>query len=254
MKAYISIVSHGHEQILKNSGLLNSLASQFTVIIKNNKKENKSKLNDMFGEIKNLIIIDEKYNLGFGENNNFIYKYCIDQLDIKNDDYFCVINPDILISPETLTATLELMSENNIELSTIPLYTDNSYTQLDNSIRKFPTLSTFIRSFLKMKNESVHIDTTSTYQKADWAAGSFLIFKSSLYKEVNGFNENYFMYCEDIDICRKVQKTGRNLYYFSNLKAIHDAQRNNRKIFSKHFYWHLRSVFIYLTSSPKNRQ
>ncbi len=42
----------------------------------------------------------------------------------------------------------------------------------------------------------------------EWVAGSFIAFKSSSYRKVQGFDENYFMYCEDIDICYRAKSQG----------------------------------------------
>ena len=54
----------------------------------------------------------------------------------------------------------------------------------------------------------------------DWAAGSFLLFKASLFRKLGGFDPGYFMYCEDIDICWRAQKLfNQQLLFNPNIKA-----------------------------------
>ncbi|MDE1292895.1 hypothetical protein [Vibrio aestuarianus] len=84
----------------------------------------------------------------------------------------------------------------------------------------------------------------------DWAAGSFLVFQADLYKKLNGFDENYFMYFEDVDICFRARKYyDQNVVYLSNIKAIHQGGYQNRKIFSKHFRWYFSSLLRFLFKS-----
>ncbi|CDH25630.1 glycosyltransferase family 2 protein [Xenorhabdus bovienii] len=246
MSIYISIISHGHESILSKTSLINNISKNNIVIIKNNKKCSKGTLQKIF-KSSNIHIIDEAYNLGFGQNNNYVYDYCVKNFSIQDNDFFCVINPDIIINDDVLYSITKDMEKYDLKLSSIPLYFDEKYQIRDNSIRKFPTLLTFILSFLGF-NKDLPIITNKKYIDVDWAAGSFLIFKSSLYKELDGFDKKYFMYCEDIDICRRAKKINAGPVVFSEQKGIHLAQRNNRKIFSKHFLWHLKSILTYLTS------
>jgi hypothetical protein len=81
----------------------------------------------------------------------------------------------------------------------------------------------------------------------DWAAGSFLLFRSGMYTELNGFDTSYFMYCEDIDICWRAKvKVKSPVVYLPHIKALHYAKHANRNVFSKHFYWHVKGVLRFL--------
>ncbi len=253
MTIYISIVSHGHEEILKKNNHLIEIAKKHQVIIKNNTKEKKGALASTY-QNSNVIIIDQEYNLGFGANNNYIYNYAKKNLNMKDDDYFFIVNPDIFIELDKLDKVASLMEKNNLSLSTILLYKEHEYITRDNSIRKFPTFLDFLSSFITRKKEKIIINNKNEYSYADWAAGSFLAFTNNLYHKLNGFDESYFMYCEDIDICFRANINGHKLAYIPQIKAVHLAKRKNRSIFSKHFFWHLRSIFIYLNKSRKHKR
>lgn len=88
-------------------------------------------------------------------------------------------------------------------------------------------------SFLFKKNDCVvnkNKITKPTY--VDWAAGSFLIFNAFFYSKLNGFNEKYFMYCEDIDICWRAKNTSILQFY-----TIHAMQQ---------FIWHNLTIVGFL--------
>ena len=72
MKLYISVVSHGHGNTISELDSLGPLSDHFTVIIKNNTSD--KALLDYCLKYPKIILIDDSYGLGFGGNNNFIYK------------------------------------------------------------------------------------------------------------------------------------------------------------------------------------
>ncbi|HFO0561141.1 glycosyltransferase family 2 protein [Providencia sp. PROV250] len=243
-KIYISVVSHGHGKMISKIDSIRHLNNEFFVVIKNNCSDN---IIVEYCRENNIAIIDNDYGLGFGENNNINYLYCKHN-GMKEDDFFLVLNPDIDIQVSSLKKFNSIICDSNINISTINLFIDKDYKKYDYSIRKFPTLITFISSFLGFKNKSI-IDKSNMHGiiTIDWAAGSFLCFKSKVYRELGGFNESYFMYCEDVDICYRSQKMGYSVNFISSIKATHLAQHTNRKIFNKHFYWHLKSALRFIS-------
>jgi len=117
----------------------------------------------------------------------------------------------------------------------------------DNSIRKFPSLTQFGKSFLGLGNPTIiNKNIVSAPTIVDWAAGSFLAFRSSHYAALKGFDEGYFMYCEDVDICYRSMLLGEQVVFFPQIKMQHLAEHANRSIFSKHFYWHVKSALRFL--------
>ncbi|WP_260678162.1 glycosyltransferase family 2 protein [Vibrio furnissii] len=215
------------------------------VVVKNNCKD---KILSNYCKENNIDIIDDAYGLGFGENNNFCYRY-FKKLGMRDEDLFLVFNPDIYIEPGELKKFIDIVNFEGMGLSTINLYLDREFKKYDHSIRHFPTLKTFILSFLGLGNTTI-IDKSNINEiiDVDWGAGSFLCFQSSLYNELEGFDESYFMYCEDIDICYRSALLGNKLTYVPSVKAIHLAQHSNRNIFSKHFYWHVKSALKFILS------
>lgn len=249
MTVFISVVSHGHSGLINDLKCLQYLVDDFVVVIKSNKP------NDDFSSLKlsnNCYWIDDNYGLGFGCNNNIVFEYCCSELGMNDNDLFLVLNPDVLISPIAIHELRHAMLRDQIDIATINLFKNQDLTIYDNSIRKFPSFLNFITSFIGLGNGSI-IDKSKIYgrKEVDWAAGSFLAFSCYLYRKVGGFDKRYFMYCEDIDICYRSSLLGHFVMYYADIKAIHLAKHANRKILSKHFYWHVSGAFRFLITKTR---
>lgn len=248
MNIYISVVSHGHYDVIKEMECLPNLdkVPNCKVFLLDNVGEEALQL---YSEQYGFEYILNESPAGFGANNNTIYSHIQSKIGFKNDDYFLVLNPDVKILPDTL---LQFCNEVNLQqkkLSTLNLYKDYSFTKFDTCIRMFPSALDFITSYLGLGNRTIiNKDKIQKSIAVDWAAGSFLLFKATLYKKLGGFDPGYFMYCEDIDICwRSKCVHGESLTFFPNYKALHLGKYANRSFLSKHFVWHLKSMFRYLT-------
>lgn len=249
MSIYISVVSHGHAKLIEELLCLHKLCHEFHVILKSNTP------GESFDELtnqSNFHFLDLNYGCGFGHNNNIVFDFCTKNLNMSNDDYFIVLNPDVVITASEINRLVELMDQDNAVIASINLYKDTNFQIYDNSIRNFPSLLNFAGSFLGLKNTSIiNKDELLDPCYIDWAAGSFLCFKSHHYLKLRGFDERYFMYCEDVDICYRSRNLGFPVTYYPSVKATHLAKHENRKILSKHFYWHLFSAARFLLTKAK---
>lgn len=244
MNVYISVISHKHSQLINDLSCIESLSEKFRVVVKSNCPGD-----DLcnLGSKDNIYWIDSNYYLGFGENNNFVFEYCKNSLSMSDDDYFVVLNPDVYVPALTIQSLCECMHVNNNCLAAINLFKDKEFMIYDNSIRTYPKLKDFILSFALGRNDTIiNKELINNPIDVDWAAGSFLAFKAGLYSLLSGFDEGFFMYCEDIDICRRSRALGFPVMFYPQFKALHLAQHSNKKVLSKHFFWHVKSVIRYL--------
>ncbi|HDC4301987.1 glycosyltransferase family 2 protein [Enterobacter kobei] len=242
---FISVVSHGHANLIITQDVLSDLAKGNTVIVTDNIGE---KILETYCESHDIEYIINKHRKGFGENNNqnFIKAK---EMGLTSNDIFLVLNPDVIIEREMLSKLTTLMMSESSTSATINLHKPDG--SIDNNIRHYPSISDFIISYILGKNKTI-IDKSKLSDKteADWASGSFIAIKANVYEEVSGFDERYFMYCEDLDLCRRIyKKTGKRIDYFPQIQAIHYAAHQNRKILSKHFFWHVKSVIRYCLKS-----
>lgn len=247
----IIIVSHNHENYVKSLleylGFSQDIELQCRIIVKDNKKSETLKA---ICSQHGIIYCRSESVMGFGANNNYAVKYLRSNYTIANNDYFLFLNPDILYSNEQLKKLIYLLEKYKPEGCTVDLFKDEKLANRDLFVRKFPTAKDFVYSYILGKNETI-IDRSNMNQPVsiDWCAGSFMVIRADVFLSLNGFDENYFMYCEDLDLCYRMKIAGYKLTYFPEVHAIHYAQHANRKIFSRPFYWHLKSVMRYVFKS-----
>jgi GT2 family glycosyltransferase len=243
MKVFISVVSHGHKEIIENINSLAKLANIFNVVLKLNKTEEGM---EEYCYKNNIHLIDKDYGRGFGANNNLVFQYCTDKLNMTDDDYFIIFNPDCDVSKETISDLVESMHVNNYKLATINLYKNHSMDEYDNSLRRYPSFFGFVFSFLGLSSSTiVNKKDINKISEVEWAHGSFLVFLASHFYSLSGFDERYFMYCDDTDICYRSNLIGEPVYYYPNLVGVHFKQAASHKIMSKYFFYHVKSVFIF---------
>lgn len=246
---YISIVSHDNDDDIINNSNLKEICSldNVTVIIRDNVSSDRLKT---YCVDNHFIYNSSDAILGFGANNNINFELA-SNLGMKKTDWFVLFNPDLDISAAMINKLSDTIGNYSSQLFAINLFFDDKFSKMEHSLRKFPT---FISFFNILKGKSF----TAAYNKAsladgsivDWAAGSFLVFQTELYEKLNGFDEDYFMYFEDVDICFRANKIyNQHVVYLSYIKAIHEGGYQNRKLFSKHFRWYFSSLLRFLFKS-----
>lgn len=245
-RLFISVISHNHDAMIINIDTLSKLAriSTITIILKCNTPAT-SRLKD-YAKKNGIEIIDDNYKIGFGENNNKVFDYASQRLGLNDNDLFLVLNPDVIIESDTLEKLTSYAQKNNSDIFTLKLFRDKDKKSIDSSVKSFPRLLSPVSAIIR-KNRSKKYNKKPTKEpiKIDWAAGSFLLFKAKTYKMLEGFDERFFMYFEDVDICRRAKKIGCSVVYHPQLDAIHLGAYDNRNILSKNFYWYLKSYFQY---------
>jgi N-acetylglucosaminyl-diphospho-decaprenol L-rhamnosyltransferase len=231
-----SVVSHGQ------SSLVNLLFDDFRRL-KFNEVEIILTLNTQEDELEynlsdlNVKIVKNNFPKGFGENHNRALLGSIKK-------FFFVINPDIRLC--SLDVAELLSSFDNSSVGAVAPIILNSTGFLENNARKFPTVIEIFRKILLRLN-SIGYAITSGPMVVDWVAGMFVVYRGSAYKLINGFDQRrFFMYYEDVDICRRLKLMGATVILEPRVSVIHDAQRaSHRKL--KYFFWHLKSALRYFS-------
>jgi GT2 family glycosyltransferase len=168
-------------------------------------------------------LIENKDNLGFPKGNN------IGVAQAKGK-YICILNPDTVVAEDTFFKILnsQLVTRNS-QLGIIGCkLIDGAGNFLPESKRGVPTpwvAFTKIFGLYKVSNYfgkyyAQHLSENES-GKVDILVGAFMIMKRELYLEVGGFDENCFMYSDDIDLSYLVLKTGKANYYFHETSVIH---------------------------------
>jgi N-acetylglucosaminyl-diphospho-decaprenol L-rhamnosyltransferase len=99
---------------------------------------------------------------------------------------------------------------------------------IEDSARRFPTTGSLLKKFLAEKRQPDYPADRGPTQ-VDWLAGMFMLFRADAYRSVDGFDEAYFLYYEDVDICHRLRLGGAAITYEPRAEVIHDARRASRR-------------------------
>lgn len=179
-------------------------------------------------------IIRNPTPLGFGANHNQAFTH-------STSDVFVVVNPDIRLHNAGFLALAGTLAAPAVG-ACAPLVIDAD-GHVQDSARRFPTLGRLLRR--AMASRSAPDYPTDAERDVDWVAGMFILFRRDVYQQVGGFDEGYFMYLEDADICRRIHAAGYRVLWSPGVSVIHDAQRASRRDL-RHMRWHLASMLRFL--------
>jgi GT2 family glycosyltransferase len=191
-----------------------------------------------------ILLIENKENVGFSKANNQAVK-------VANGEYVCILNPDTAVSEHTFISSLKYAETiNNLGALGVCLM-DGTGAFLPESKRNLPTPKASLLKLLGVgKNYYAnHIDKNKRGE-VDILVGAFMLLKRTVYNEVNGFDEDYFMYGEDIDFSYKLKKAGYRNHYMGDVTVLHYKGESTQKdkayfdrfygamkiFYSKHFH------------------
>jgi GT2 family glycosyltransferase len=156
---------------------------------------------------------------GFGANHNAAFARC-------NTPYFCILNPDIRINHDPFPSLVEALARPGAAVAG-PLVRDPS-GRIEDSARRFPTPGILVRKVFASRALPDYPADHGVVD-VDWLAGMSMLFRAESYRRVSGFDESYFLYYEDVDICRRIRAAGYRVVYQPAAEVIHDARRGSRR-------------------------
>lgn len=191
----------------------------------------------------NVKIVENKEIRGFGANNNT-------GTSIAKGEYIAIINPDIVLLENSLDNLIAFADKNEGCGIFVPQLL-NPDLSIQYSIRSFISIKIiFYRLISRGKDTSnikvinkylqKNIDFTKT-QYVDWAIGASMLIKRDFYNMLGGFDERYFLYMEDEDICLSSWLKNRPVVYLPTSQMIHNHLRASSKI-NKKTLMHIKSM------------
>jgi hypothetical protein len=222
----IIIVNYNVKEFLQN--LIHSIEKASTnltkeIIIIDNASDDGSVefIKEKFPQIK---LIANQINLGFGKANNIGLKHATGK-------YILLINPDTLVAEDTFEKMIKFFESNkNVGLAGCKILNPDGSLQLAcrrsfpgpwTSFTKVTGLSTlFPKSKIFARYNLTYLDENKSYE-VDAISGSFMMMRKEVYEKVGGFDEQFFMYGEDLDLCYRIQKAGYKVFYVHSTQIIH---------------------------------
>lgn len=191
---------------------------------------------DSIGEIlawqyPDIKFVQNKKNLGMGAGNNVGIRKALGK-------YIVVMNPDTLVFPNTFLKLYQYMEENSAVGAAGPMQLNPDKSIQDSCYRRHGLLTPLYRrmflgnfSFAKkdisrfLMNDFKH----NSIKEVDWLLGSFLFLRAESLKDAGMFDERYFMYFEDTDLCRSFWQKKWKVIYNPQAKIIHNHNRDSAK-------------------------
>lgn len=206
-----------------------NLDAEIIVVDNNSEDESCNMVKTLFPKVN---LIENKENYGFSKGNN------IGVLQ-ANGEYLCILNPDTVVAEDTFTKILNF-SESKEKLGIVGCKLINGAgIFLPESKRKIPFVKAAFKKLRGNSNDyyANHLSENQSGE-VDILVGAFMFLKRAVYNEIDGFDEDYFMYGEDIDISYKALKSGYKNYYFGETTIIHFKGESTLKdkFYAKRFY------------------
>ncbi len=183
---------------------------------------------------------------GYGENHNL-------NLQRAQGRYFVIMNSDMTVEPKIILCLADFMNECN-DIGIVSPKILNADGTIQGFNKRYPTIyDLLLRCFLPKTFQQLFKRRLDYYEMRDigydhiydvqFLSGSFMFCRTDLLKKVGGFDPEYFLYFEDVDLCRRVQKTHRTVYNPS-VSVVHYWKREAHKNWLFTYYF-IRSAFRY---------
>ncbi|MCF6128966.1 glycosyltransferase family 2 protein [Flavobacterium sp. AS60] len=223
--------------VLSTQKAIQNLDAEIIVIDNNSSDDSCEMMKQRFPSIR---LIENKENSGFPKGNNIAVKEA-------KGEYICILNPDTVVAEDTFEKVLAFAkSQNDLGIVGCKLI-DGTGNFLPESKRGIPTpwvaftkifglYKLFPKSTLFNKYYAQHFGENQT-GKVDILVGAFMVMKRELYNQLEGFDENCFMYADDIDLSYRALLLQKQNYYFHETTVIHYKGESTVKdaTYMKHF-------------------
>lgn len=204
-----------------------------------------SEFNDIILSNKLHILIN-KTNLGFAKANNIGFK-------LAKGKYVLLLNSDTVVKENCLEECLAQMEKDN-SIGALGCKVILSNNKLDHACKRgFPTPKASLYYFLKLHKKNpikygqynaLHLDENEIGE-VDCLTGAFMLMPKVVLNKVGGFDEDFFMYGEDIDLCYRIKENGYKILYYPDAQIIHYKGGSSKKKRNKVIYDFHEAMWIF---------
>jgi GT2 family glycosyltransferase len=206
-------------------------------------------------EFPDALVLRSEVNLGFGNANNLAFRSV-------QGRYAVLLNSDAFLTPGSLELSVAHI-EANPRIAVGGGRLIGSDGSLQPSARMFPTvlndlivLSGLAARFPHSRFFGRFDRTWANDHKAaevDWVPGAYSIIRTDVLAEVGPFDPRFFLYYEEVDLCRRIKQRGYSVWYWPDVRIVHIGGESSRQISSLEMsragaqltLWRMRSMLIY---------
>jgi len=227
------------------------------IIVDNNSTDNSMELTPKSVKIKTYY---RKQNKGFASSCNYGAKH-------SSADFLLFLNPDCLIEKSSITHSIETFKENKNPAIVGVRVNNPDGTEQRATRRRLPTLWRAIKTYLRLEKAAKFCDCfagvnlnykpmPTSIQSVEAISGAFILIKTSVFKQISGFDESFFLHFEDLDLFKRTLDKGYEILFNPTIQVIHyqgtSSQSNptvgeyKKQSLRKYFHKHC-SFFAYST-------
>lgn len=172
-------------------------------------------------------IVTNSERQGFGANHNAAFR-------VACGEHFCVLNPDIRMDMNPFPPLIDLLANPSVGVAA-PLIV-GPIGGIEDSARRFPTPAGILAKAM-FGNRGPDYPIGSELLYPDWVAGMFMLLRSVVFRDNEGFDEKFFLYYEDVDLCWRLQRRGLRPVLLPAVRVMHDARRTSHRNL-RYMSWH----------------
>ncbi len=239
----VSIVSHGQGTLVTPLlAQLGECPEVAEVLLTRNLPDDGISVPPALAEITKWV--DNSAPKGFGENHNAASA-------MASEACFCIMNPDIRLEGNPFPSLLDVLYQGHGGRTAVvaPLVVNPSGATED-SARHFPSAPGLLQKFFHLSDGRVSLNLNDAPRSVDWVAGMFMLVRREEFLDVGGFDDGFYLYYEDVDLCERLRSRGKAVMVCPSAKVIHDARRSSHRSL-RYLRWHLRSLFRYFWKYPR---
>ena len=204
------------------------LPNSAIIVVDNGSKDNTVELLRPF---KNVKIVENHANLGFAKANNIGLKY-------TNTDYIVFMNSDIELLDSSLLEMINYLQQNPKIGIIGPKFLNPDLTPQASVFPPQTPLNAFKEFWLNQKEAySKYIPKGDNPSKVSYISGGFIVVKKDFFLKIGQWNEKYFFYFEDMDLCRQIKQFGKDIVFYPKCQVIHRHGASGKNLAPNQDQW-----------------
>ncbi len=201
---------------------------EIIVVDNNSSDESISFLNSEYPDVKTIVL---KSNTGFAHANNVGFREA-------NGRYVAILNNDTILIEDIFIPCINYLSDNPNTGAIGPKLINEDYSR-QFSTGRFPTIKTEISESFFLKRIPLvnrifpgryHYKPVEDTSQVEWLSGACIVFPKAVLDKTGYFDDNYFMYMEDIDIAKKIKSLGKVSVFLPDIRLIHIQNKSFKSI------------------------
>lgn len=194
-----------------------------------------------------LWIIRNRDNLGFAAA-------CNQGAHDSRADYLLFLNPDTRLFADSLAVPITFMeAEANQSVGICGIQLVDERGVVGRSCARFPTPRMFLSKIFGLDRlfpgffQSHFMEEWghSENREVDHVIGAFFLLRRQLFEQLNGFDQRFFVYLEDLDFSFRAEKAGWSSFYLADAQAFHKGGGTSEQVKAKRLFYSLRSRILY---------